>query len=271
MKAGSRRVFQQYVRVDRESVCLGDDCTAPNEKLFPIGKRDKLSDIFRMIAEYLPHMYDVVWAVDSGKKVIGYIVMDMMEQVRYEFCLEDQVFCELDIKALHCSYFHPGSCMYTKGENGVVIEKHPECRTLLDKAKCCMQERFLYELKVKGGGLCIWGEWFGRPHDNFHIVDTVRWEKNEIILRFEEGEALYISNPMGIINEKEQLIIRDARRILWVWYYYGREHTYDNMYVRQYTKSADGKIIRAEGKRCDIRDGDGVVFRPMGENAICFQ
>ena len=69
-----------------------------------------------------------------------------------------------------------------------------------------MQERFLYELKVKGGGLCIWGEWFGRPHDNFHIVDTVRWEKNEIILRFEEGEALYISNPMGIINEKEQLI-----------------------------------------------------------------
>ena len=48
---------------------------------------------------------------------------------------------------------------------------------------------------------------------------------------------------MGIINENERLVIKDATRVLWVWYDYGREHTYENLYVRQYTKSADRKII----------------------------
>ena len=48
---------------------------------------------------------------------------------------------------------------------------------------------------------------------------------------------------MGIINENERLVIKDATRVLWVWYDYCREHTYENLYVRQYTKSADGKII----------------------------
>lgn len=271
MKIEKKTAFLQYVRVDRESVCMGDDCTAPNEKLFPVRERDMLSDIFQMIAGYLPHMRDVVWAVDSGKKIVGYIVMEMNEQVRYEFCLEDQVFCGLDMKALHCSYFHQRRFVYTNKEDGSVVEKYPECRTLLDKVKCCMRERFLYELKVKGGSLCIWGEWFGRPHDNYHIVDTVRWEKDQIILRFNEEEGLYINNPVGIINESERLVIKDAERILWVWYYYGREHTYENLYVRQYTKSTDGKIIRTEGKRRDVKDGDGVVFRLMGENAICLE
>ena len=73
---------------------------------------------------------------------------------------------------------------------------------------------------------------------------------------------------MGIINENERLVIKDATRVLWVWYDYGREHTYENLYVRQYTKSADGKIIRAEGKRHAIKKDDGVVFCPVGENAV---
>ncbi len=269
MKIAKKTVFLQDIRVDRESVCMGDDCTAPNEKRFPIRESDMLSDIFQMIAGYLPYMRDVVWAVDSGKKIVGYIMMDMNGPVRYEFCLEDQVFYKLDMKALHCSYFYQGKFVYTNGEDGAVVEKYPECKTLLDKAKRCMKERFLDELRVKGGSLCIWGEWFGRPHDNFHIVDTVQWTKNEIVLTFNEEESLYISNPVGIINENERLVIKDATRVLWVWYDYGREHTYENLYVRQYTKSADGKIIRAEGKRRDIKKDDGVVFFPVGENAVC--
>lgn len=131
-----------------------------------------------------------------------------------------------------------------------------------------MKKHSLCKLKVKGGSLCIWGEWFGRPYDNFHVIETVQWEKDEIILHFRGEESLYISNPVGIVNEKKSLVIRDATRILWRWYYYGREHTYENLYVRQYTKSAGGKIIRAEGKRRDIKDDDGIVFRPMEENAI---
>ena len=51
----------------------------------PVGEKEKLSDIFCKIAVYLPQMYDVIWAVDSGRKVIGYIVVDKNGQVQYEF------------------------------------------------------------------------------------------------------------------------------------------------------------------------------------------
>lgn len=36
MKLTKKTVYVQDLRVDRESVCMGDDCTAPNEKLFSI-------------------------------------------------------------------------------------------------------------------------------------------------------------------------------------------------------------------------------------------
>ena len=283
---------QKYIRVDRQSVCMGDDYNAPNEKRFPVGAGDLLSDVFGMIEGYLPQMDDVIWAVDSGKKVIGYIVVDLYGRARYEFCVEDQLFGELDIEALHCSYFHRRSFEYRNGNDDEIVEKYSECRTLFDKVKRCMEERFLYELEIKGGSLCIWGEWFGRPHDNFHIIETVRWRKverktlstidfesaeagmgykNEVVLRFKEGEFLSISDPVGIVNEKGRLVIRDAAQIIWTWYLYDREHTYENLYVRQYIKNAEGKIMRAEGKRHDIKSTDGTVFYPTGENAVCLE
>ena len=136
---------------------MGDDCTPRNAELLPVEEKDMLSDIFRMIAACLPQMRDVIWAVDSGKKVIGYIVVGMDKQARFELCQEDQLFCELDIEALHCSFFPQNSFVYRNGKDGEVIENYPECRTLLDKVRCCMKERFLYELKVKGGKLMYLG------------------------------------------------------------------------------------------------------------------
>lgn len=124
------------------------------------------------------------------------------------------------------------------------------------------------KLMIEGGSLCIWGEWFGRPYDNFHKVKSVRWEECEIIIYFDQDESLYISNPSNITNEDKQLCIGEASKILFAWYYYGKPRTYENLYVRQYTKDTDGTIVRAEGKRRDVKDGDGIVFQPKSENAI---
>ena len=117
--------------------------------------------------------------------------------------------------------------------------------------------------------MCIWGEWFGRPYDNFHRVESLRWERDEIVINFDQGESLYISNPSKILNEEKQLLIGDASKVLWVWYYYGKEQTYDNMYVRQYRKDKDGIILRAEGIRRDVKNDDGIAFQAKGENAVC--
>ena len=221
---------------------MGDDCNAPNDELIPVGENERLSDIFHKIAAYLPQMYDVIWAVDSGRKVIGYIVVDKNGQAQYELCMEDRVFGDLELEALHCSYFHQRSFVYRNEKENKIIEKYPQCYTLLEKVTCCMKERFLYELEIKGGSLCFWGEWFGRPCDNFHVIKSVQWEQNEVVLHFKGEELLYIRNPVGIINEKECLIIQEAAQILWAWYPDDKEHTYKHLYIRQYTKNADGEI-----------------------------
>ena len=255
------------ISVDRESVCMGDDCNAPNEKVLDLSEEDKLTDVFRKVAEYLPQMSDVIWAVDSGRKVLGYIIMDKDRTIHYEICQPDGIFSDMKINALHCSYFFPNR--FICNVDGEIKEKYPEQKTFLDKVRFCMQERFLGEIQINGGSLCIWGEWFGRPYDNFHRVKSVRWERDKIVIDFAQGESLYISNPKNIVNEEKQLLIGDASKVLFVWYYYGKEQTYENMYVRQYNKDSDGNILRSEGRRRDVGINDGTEFHAKGENAVC--
>lgn len=40
--------------VDRESVCMGDDVTAPNEKIFPVAENETLSDVMEKSALISP-------------------------------------------------------------------------------------------------------------------------------------------------------------------------------------------------------------------------
>lgn len=87
---------KKQVKIDRESVCMADDCMAPNEKVFTVKEKEKLLDVFWRIAEYLPRMSNAVWAVDSGTNVLGYIIMDA--DIRFELCQENQIFSELGIE-----------------------------------------------------------------------------------------------------------------------------------------------------------------------------
>ena len=256
------------IRVDRESVCMADDVTAPNARMVGVGGLDTLSDVLEKVAAGLPKMKGSVWSVDSGRKVIGYILMDDNGAVSYELCQAAQNFGAMGIGALHCRYFHEGRFLYRDGGSGELVEKYPECSTLLEKARRSMGDYFQEELLIRGGGLRIWGEWFGRPHDNVHIVERVCWEKDAISINFCGGESLYIDGPSAIINEEKRFVVTDAARVLWVWYDYGKARTYENMCVREYIKTADGKILRAEGKRRDVGDGDGRLFQPLEQHAV---
>ena len=88
--------------VDRESVCMGDDVTAPNEKIFPVAENETLSDVMEKICAYLPKMNDVVWSVDTGIKTEAYIVMETKNRYWYELCEQDKRFAETEIHYLHC-------------------------------------------------------------------------------------------------------------------------------------------------------------------------
>lgn len=221
--------------------------------------------VFDRITEYLPKMSNVVWAIDSGRKIVGYILTDNQGMFRYETCEQNSNIGNLGIEMLHCSYFHSNS--FTKMGNKMGDE-YLGCDTLLEKVKRCMNNRFVDELLINVGCLSIWGKYFGRPHYNFHRIETVRWERDNISIHFSEGESLYVTDPVGIVNSEHKFSIQDATNVLWVWYDYGKEQSYENMLVRQYEKDDKGMIIRAEGKRSQIKTGDGIAFQPNVNCAV---
>jgi hypothetical protein len=94
--------------------------------------------------------------------------------------------------------------------------------------------------RAKSGTLRFWGEWFGRPMDNFHRI--IRCEANGDTLRvwFNEGELLTVDNPLGFEVSSEAFWIEDANRVRWEWFYYGRPQTPDNLYYKEFTRTSEG-------------------------------
>ena len=95
------------------------------------------------------------------------------------------------------------------------------------------------QLQVKGGALCFWGHWFGRPYDNFHRITSVGFDITTSILtiRFSEQEILTVSNPVDIKEYKHSLEIRMADKVHWQWFYYGKAHESQNLFYYNIERS----------------------------------
>jgi hypothetical protein len=93
--------------------------------------------------------------------------------------------------------------------------------------------------KVKAGTLRIWGEWFGRPHDNYHTIVGCDGDNELVHISFNEGETLTLWNPRGFHIDQETFRIGTAARVRWEWYYYGRPKTPENRYYEDYLKAGD--------------------------------
>lgn len=93
----------------------------------------------------------------------------------------------------------------------------------------------------KGGSLCFFGHWFGRPLDNLHRVIHAKFEDttNVLTLTFDENETLTILNPINIVESKEELIIGSADKITWKWYSYEEIQTKENLCFIEITREAD--------------------------------
>lgn len=72
-------------------------------------------------------------------------------------------------------------------------------------------------LCISGGTLRFYGEWFGRPFDNFHVVQTAVRTKNALHIQFSEKEELTAIHPEGIINTRDYFAIKTASEIHWMW------------------------------------------------------
>lgn len=94
---------------------------------------------------------------------------------------------------------------------------------------------------VKSGTLCFFGEWFGRPYDNWHEIATASAAGDELIIRFNQDETLTIWNPANAKISEEYFDIVSASRVRWEWFLYGREKTNENLRFEDFLV-ADGVI-----------------------------
>jgi hypothetical protein len=100
---------------------------------------------------------------------------------------------------------------------------------------------------IEPGTLRLWGQWFGRPYDNAHrLVGCDAPQTDLLHMHFNEGELLSIWSPRDLhIGPNTQrsrpiLLIMDAARIRWEWFYYGRAHIPANRYFNEFVKASDG-------------------------------
>jgi hypothetical protein len=96
--------------------------------------------------------------------------------------------------------------------------------------------------KLKAGTLRFWGEWFGRPGDNYHTVVSCRAEGTSLVLDFDGAEILVVRDPDGVQFGADVFLVASASFIRWEWFDYGRPHTLENCYFYEFIREESGII-----------------------------
>ena len=91
----------------------------------------------------------------------------------------------------------------------------------------------------RSGSLKIWGAWFGRPMDNYHICQSCVAEEDYITLRFDKRERLRVWVPSRVVTRGYTLIIETASKVRWEWYYYGRPQLSENLMFNEYERQGE--------------------------------
>jgi len=89
------------------------------------------------------------------------------------------------------------------------------------------------------GTVRIFGDWFGRPHDNCHTLTDVSAKEDYLALGFDGGEVLKVWAPSAPEFTGHRLGVRFASRVRWEWFYYGRPPLLENRYFLDYVVAAD--------------------------------
>lgn len=93
------------IYAERKSVCMGDDCNAPNAKELYYEDGDRLSDFMEVVAKYVPSMRNVVWSVACADEIIAYLYFDENSGYEFELQVKDIKVSELVEKKIFCTYY----------------------------------------------------------------------------------------------------------------------------------------------------------------------
>jgi len=104
-------------------------------------------------------------------------------------------------------------------------------------------------LKEKPGGtLRFYGEWLGRPYDNYHKILECNFNEGILIIKFYDGELIKIWNPNNIVFNDNELIINESTSVEFIRYYYGKPKTDVNSIINRYSNGEFPKQSVETGK-----------------------
>lgn len=131
----------------------------------------------------------------------------------------------------------PAIFIWSKNNENKTLKIKPELKSELELSSIDFAKKF-ETLKISGGTLRFWGNWFGKPMDNYHEIKMVEFknETRELTLILGEMEKVRIWNPSNVQIIQKELRIEKADKILFEWYYYGKDKTEENLRFQSYIK-----------------------------------
>lgn len=101
-------LFQHKIKATRESVCMGDDCNAPNARELDYKPDQLFSEWLSVVADYVPTMHNVVWSVHAKSDLLAYLIFDHKGNFTIELIIPDQNMSMLGINEVYCRYYYQG-------------------------------------------------------------------------------------------------------------------------------------------------------------------
>ena len=96
------------------------------------------------------------------------------------------------------------------------------------------------------GTLRIYGDWFGRPYDNIHMVVSATVRDGALVIAFDAGEELTLTNPTGLRIENAALRIDRADHVRLEWHTYGQPKTPEHLNWQEHWLE-DGRVRALAG------------------------
>lgn len=69
--------------------------------------------------------------------------------------------------------------------------------------------------EAPGGTLRVFGDWFGKPYDNWHRPVSAQVVGTSLVVRFDGGEVLTVHEPRGVDLDPTTFRVRTASRVRW--------------------------------------------------------
>ena len=90
------------MHLKRDSVCLGDDVTAPNPWNVRLERDTMLSEFMILLIRYVPQMKECEWIVECGRRPIGRLISDESCVYKRELWISDICISELSGNEIFC-------------------------------------------------------------------------------------------------------------------------------------------------------------------------